>query len=391
VLSIIVISSAFLALCIGVRPKAQAANATISLSTNHAYPSFSLQVKGTSFGTGESIFIQFDTTLISNTVTTGTGSFVRTITIPRAALPGNHTIQATGQTSGLSAQKLFLVQTNWDGYGFNQYGTRFNRYENVLTPANASTLVQDWSYTTSGSILSSPAVANGIVYVGSDDDSVYALNAASGALVWRYSTGSLVRSSPAIANGIVYIGSIDHKLYALNALTGSLLWTYTTGLFIESPPLIVNDVVYFGSDDHTVYALNAKTGRLLWNYTTRSDIGFASPVVANGLVYIGSEDDTIYALNALTGAFIWNFTAGDEIYNTSAVANGIVYVVSKDDKLYALKAMTGALLWSYRTRQQSLCDQCNKGFAFVELRYWRFDWLIFGCHRQWCALYRFNG
>ena len=55
-------------------------------------------------------------------------------------------------------------------------------------------------------VYSSPAVANGVVYVGSDDN-VYALNARTGALLWSYTTGEYVVSSPAVANGVVYVGS----------------------------------------------------------------------------------------------------------------------------------------------------------------------------------------
>ena len=54
---------------------------------------------------------------------------------------------------------------------------------------------------------SSPAVANGVVYVGSDDNNVYALNATTGAKLWSYTTGGDVVSSPAVVNGVVYVGS----------------------------------------------------------------------------------------------------------------------------------------------------------------------------------------
>jgi len=67
-------------------------------------------------------------------------------------------------------------------------------------------------------------VVNGVVYVGSDDDNVYALNARTGALLWSHGTGS-VFSSPAVANGLVYVGSYDGNVYALNASTGALLWS----------------------------------------------------------------------------------------------------------------------------------------------------------------------
>jgi outer membrane protein assembly factor BamB len=68
--------------------------------------------------------------------------------------------------------------------------------------------------------LSSPAVAAGVVYFGSGDNHVYALDAQSGELKWKFKTGDVVHASPAVSGGVVYIGSWDRNLYALDAKTG---------------------------------------------------------------------------------------------------------------------------------------------------------------------------
>ena len=78
-----------------------------------------------------------------------------------------------------------------------------------------------------------------MVYIGSDDDNVYALNATSGAKLWNYTTGSYVDSSPAVVGGVVYIGSDDGNVYALNAANGAKLWNYTTGGQVASSPAVV--------------------------------------------------------------------------------------------------------------------------------------------------------
>ncbi len=74
---------------------------------------------------------------------------------------------------------------------------------------------------TGGEVASSPAVADGVVYVGSYDGKVYALNAATGAYVWSYATGEMVVSSPAVANNTVYVGSYDHIIYAFGSSSKS--------------------------------------------------------------------------------------------------------------------------------------------------------------------------
>jgi outer membrane protein assembly factor BamB len=214
---------------------------------------------------------------------------------------------------------------------------------------NAATGALTWKYTTGSYVYSSPAVANGIAYIGSDDYNVYAINATTGTFKWRYTTGAQVRSSPAVANGVVYVGSMDDRVYALNAATGALVWRYTTNNSVWSSPAVANGVVYVGSCDDNVYALNATTGAFKWKYTTGNWVHLASPAVANGMVYIGSDDYNVYALNAATGALIWKYTTGSYVYSAPAVANGVVYVGSLDDKVYALNAATGALIWKYAT------------------------------------------
>jgi PQQ-like domain len=81
-------------------------------------------------------------------------------------------------------------------------------------------------------VTSSPAIIGGVVYVGAEDDNVYALNATDGAVIWNYTTIGLVGSSQAVVNGVVYIGSYDSDtLLALGTLSSSAT-TSSNALFI---------------------------------------------------------------------------------------------------------------------------------------------------------------
>ena len=94
----------------------------------------------------------------------------------------------------LFAQATFFVQTNWSMFGFDPQHSHVNPYENVLTTANVSELVPSWEYGVSGSLSTSPAVSNGIVYIGSDFEGLlYAFNASNGTLLWTASTAGLIR------------------------------------------------------------------------------------------------------------------------------------------------------------------------------------------------------
>jgi outer membrane protein assembly factor BamB len=142
---------------------------------------------------------------------------------------------------------------------------RFNPCEKVLNVHNVEGLSLKWSYTTGGGVVGAAAVANGVVYVGSNDHNQYALNASTGAPLWSYATGD-VGTSPTVANGVVYVSPYSDwysNLYALNASTGAELWSYSDRGFLSSPA-VANGVVYVGTEVfNSLVALNASTGGLL--------------------------------------------------------------------------------------------------------------------------------
>src|SRR5438874_300147 len=127
---------------------ATANTTTITLSKVTGPPTTKVTVKGTSFGSSETVIVTFDSsTMLGTTTTNSTGSFSLGITIPASALPGTHSIQATGRSSGLTASHTFLVNTNWQQFGYDPAHSRTNPYENVLTSINVSNLTLDWSFT----------------------------------------------------------------------------------------------------------------------------------------------------------------------------------------------------------------------------------------------------
>ncbi len=232
----------------------------------------------------------------------------------------------------------------------------------------ASTGALLWKFETGAEIMGSPAVANGVVYFGSDDTYVYAVNATTGSQIWKIETttlSGLIQGSPTVAEGVVYIGSGDHYLYALNAATGATNWRFHANGEVQSSPAVVNGIVYVGSSDYSMYAINASTGTQVWRYGTSSYV-FSAPAVANGLVYFGSWDHNVYAVNALTGVLSWYRQTGGKVQSSPAVAHGIVYVGSEDNYLYALDGSSGDLQWKYETGDQVVSSPALAGgFVYV--------------------------
>lgn len=164
-------------------------------------------------------------------------------------------------------------------------------------------------------INSSPAIVNGIVYVGTASN-LQALDAATGQVIWAAYTGGSNFSSPTVDQGIVYIGG-QNKLYAFDAGNGSLIWVSKTGNYINSSPIVFKGNVYIGSDK--LYAFDALTGVEQWTATTNGYVD-SSPTAANGIVYVGSKNAGInfYAFDYSTGSLIWSKALGNAYVVSSA-------------------------------------------------------------------------
>jgi outer membrane protein assembly factor BamB len=182
---------------------------------------------------------------------------------------------------------------------------------------------------------SSPVIANGIIYVGSRDGQLYAVQESSGQLLWSYKTTSWVESSATIVNNIVYFGSNDGTFNALNAKTGEKIWQFRVQYPIKSSAAVADGKVYFGCDDYTVYCLDAATGKKIWSKDTGNSIT-SSPAISNGILFCGSVDGNIYGLNASNGHQRFRLNTLKIVVASPVVSGDSVYIVTSDAIVYAV-------------------------------------------------------
>ena len=209
-----------------------------------------------------------------------------------------------------------------------------------------------WRFEADEELNSSPAYADGTIYIGSDGGYVYAVDAGTGKLRWRaaafgrFGRREYFYATPAIEYGRVYIGNTDGTVYAFGAKTGHLLWTQHAGTYVYTAAAVWRRTVYVGSYDGNVYALDAATGDIRWTRGLGASI-HGAPTVLDGLIYFstcgtcghrGSRyakmgPQGTFALNARTGRIVWRFFDGRY---SPVVSDGIRVYLMGNTRLYGL-------------------------------------------------------
>jgi phospholipase C/outer membrane protein assembly factor BamB len=248
-----------------------------------------------------------------------------------------------------SGDDIFTVVTS-------QNGKIYGILNNCL-PLNLASNCVSWNYDTTKAIYSSPTVSGHMIYVGSSNGTLYAiqLKSAKPSLVWQQHLGGEINSTTALSGSTLVVGSTNGDVYGISASNGQILWTATTGGAVTSSPAIANGVAYVGSADGNLYAfpINCSgTCTPSWK-TALGGAVTSSPAIEGSEIFVGSGNGGLFALTT-SGAVSWSVATGGAIAGAPSIANGVVYFGSADGYAYAAAAAgcgaaSCAALWKAST------------------------------------------
>jgi len=206
--------------------------------------------------------------------------------------------------------------------------------------------------------LSSPVMADGVLYAGSDAGDVYAIELATGSVKWSFDADYPVEGAVSVGDGRVCFGSANGVFRCLAAADGAEAWRFQTKSSIVSSPLIRDGRVWFTSSDDRLYALSLEKGEKVWVYT-RGTYQTVAPRVPgssafhDGKLYQLFSDGYVVALSAETGKELWavrtvpGFDSALATRRVPLVHDGKVYVIDGKNAVAALDAATGRTLATY--------------------------------------------
>lgn len=164
-----------------------------------------------------------------------------------------------------------------------------------VTALSAATGASPWSFAAPGA--TTPMLAAGTMYVGSSNDSFYAVSESTGQQVWSQTTGGAIHDSGALSlssTGSVtglFVGSGDGRLYFLNPSTGAV--RLHTGLGGSAHGLAVSGNMIFAAPTGVMEGVRT-FGELVFRYGTK-DAQLRPPAVVNGTCYVSGQNGTLWA------------------------------------------------------------------------------------------------
>ena len=179
---------------------------------------------------------------------------------------------------------------------------------------------------TAGQIFGSPAVEGDHIYVADDKGIVYAFETQSGERIWeRKVSDKRFWSTPAVADGVVYIGGMDKRLHALDAKTGEPKWPtpFKAGGAIASRPLILGGLVYVGAFDGKIHAIDRATGKEQASFSADNWV-WNDAIAQDDTIYVASLSGSIYALRADDLTELWRYPASGSDAPTAPIRSALL-------------------------------------------------------------------
>ena len=220
-----------------------------------------------------------------------------------------------------------------------------------------------WQYETGNQnelVIVSPTLGDGVVYAGSYEGFVYALDAETGELLWSETEGGQ-NPPPTVAGGVVYVEKAGGGLSGLDALTGDLLWndeTWHEELLLNEGTLYIPVWRIDGDSSVNVRAIDEHSGELRWeaDVPRSSDLPLLFRLTATGSNVYVSDEYRVHALDSATGNLAWSFDAWDIVQAPPRGSDGVVYLMSYS-AVHALDESTGEQLWRYAVDTGGLVDR----------------------------------
>jgi outer membrane protein assembly factor BamB len=226
---------------------------------------------------------------------------------------------------------------------------------NALQTGVADSVLPDtleiiWTFKAKDAIEAAAAIADGVVYIGSLDEHLYALNLKTGEKKWEYKAGPIA-APPSVRGKLIYVGDSDGIFHCIDG-EGKKKWSYETGGEIKSGANFAGDFVLFGSSDEHLYCLKMN-GDLAWKFQVSGGPVLGTPVVVDGRTFAAGCDSTLHVLNVADGKEQAKLDLGGQVAASAAVVGDRLYVGTMTNQVLGIDWKKPALDWKFEPEDRA--------------------------------------
>ena len=236
----------------------------------------------------------------------------------------------------------------------------FGSADRTIYGLNAADGSLRWKVNAAEPVLGAVTIHEGIAYVGASDKTFRAIEIQTGKVVWSYDqVKGYIETKPLIADNKVIFSAWDNTLYALDKATGKEIWKWTGGLtrMHFSPaavwPVASNGKVFIADPQRAMTAIDLQNGETIWR-TFRSQVRETIGLSEDGeRVYSKTMNDSIVCYSTLTNTpeQVWASNVGFGYEHAPSMPqekDGVMYGSTKEGLLFALEAKTGKIIWKHK-------------------------------------------
>ncbi len=212
-------------------------------------------------------------------------------------------------------------------------------YDEHFYAFDAGTGEMLWSLQAEGPVHATPARSGGLAWITGCDAILRGVRIRDGHEALRFDSGAYTAASPAIADGVLYYGTFNNEVLAVDADQGVLRWRYEhpeRHFPFYASAAVRDGLVVVAGRDKLVHALDRESGEARWTFRARARFD-ASPAIAGNRVYAGNADGRLYVLDLATGEKVSEFHAGGPIMGSPALSGAHIVFGTQDGTLFALE------------------------------------------------------
>ena len=194
------------------------------------------------------------------------------------------------------------------------------------------------------------AIANGVVYIGSFDKHLYALDLKTGREKWKYNAGP-IKAAPGYRDGLLYVGDEDGKFHCIDAVTGKKRWVFDAESEVTSGTGFAGDDVLFGTSGELLFCLS-RDGKKKWDFKVAGGPVNATPAVAGKHTFVAGCDSMLHVIDTQTGQEVRSVELGGQVGSSAALSGDLIYVGTMNNDVQAINWKQGKVLWKFEAERR---------------------------------------